>query len=56
MNVIYNYDLQDSSALDEPEYYCYYCYDQENMYQPSNTVTDKSYCPGNYEDYRDDIK
>ena len=48
--------LKYPSALDNPKYYCNYCNDKENVYDPAHAVADKSYCPGDDQNYCYDIK
>lgn len=43
--------LKDSSSLDNPEYYCNNSNYEENVNNTSQVVSDKTYCPGNYQDY-----
>lgn len=52
----FKFYLKDTSTLNNPEYYCNKCNNQQNVNDASGAVGKKSYRPGDYQNYCDDVK
>ena len=48
--------LKDFSPLNNPQYYCNNCNYKKNVYDASCTVSKKTNCPADDQNYRDDVK